>query len=36
MPILNYTTRVPAEQTVLEISRLLVRHGATDIITSYG
>ena len=36
MPILNYTTRVPAEQTVLEIARLLVRHGATDIITSYG
>ena len=36
MPILNYTTRVPAEQTVMEISRLLVRHGATDINTSYG
>ena len=36
MPILNCTTRVPAEQTVMEITRLLVRHGATDIITSYG
>ena len=36
MPILNYTTRVPAEQTVMEITRLLVRYGATDIITSYG
>ena len=36
MPILNYTTRVPAEQTVMEITRLLVKYGATDIITSYG
>ena len=31
MPILNYTTRVPAEQTVVEITRLLVKYGATDI-----
>ena len=36
MPILNYTTRVPDEQTVMEITRLLVKHGETDIITSYG
>ena len=36
MPILNYTTKVPAERTVSEIMRLLVRRGATEIMTVYG
>ena len=35
MPILNCTTSVPAEQTLMEITWLLVKHGATDTITSY-
>ena len=33
MPILNYTTKIPAEQTAAEIMSILVKKGATDILT---
>ena len=36
MPILNYTTKIPAEQTAAEIISILVKKGATDILTHYG
>ena len=36
MPLLNYTTKIPAEQTAAEIMSVLVRRGATDILTHYG
>ena len=36
MPLLNYTTKIPAEQTAAEIMSILVRKGATDILTHYG
>ena len=36
MPLLNYTTKIPAEQTASEIMSILVRKGATDILTHYG
>ena len=36
MPILNYTTKIPAEQTAAEIMSILVKKGATDILTHYG
>lgn len=35
MPILNYTTEVPAERTVGEITTLLIRKGARSITTDY-
>ena len=35
MPLLNYTTRVPAEKTVAEIMRALVGAGARQIMTVY-
>lgn len=35
MPILNYTTAVPPERTVGEISSLLVQKGARSITTEY-
>lgn len=35
MPILNYTTEVPAERTVGEITSMLVRKGARSIQTEY-
>lgn len=35
MPILNYTTAVPAERTIGEITALLVRKGARSIHTEY-
>lgn len=35
MPIMNYTTKVPADRTVAEISQLLVKKGATEIMTSF-
>lgn len=35
MPILNYRTEVPADQTVAEIQRMLVKAGATRIMTDY-
>jgi hypothetical protein len=33
MPLLNYTTTVPAEKTVEEIRRCLVAHGAGSATT---
>ena len=36
MPLLNYTTKIPAEQTAAEIMSILVKKGATDILTHYG
>ena len=35
MPLLNYTTRVPAEKTVAEIMKTLVGGGARQIVTVY-
>ena len=35
MPLLNYTTRVPAEKTVAEIMKVLVDGGARQIVTVY-
>lgn len=35
MPILNYTTLVPAEKTIGEITSLLVRKGARSIQSEY-
>lgn len=35
MPILNYTTSIKAEKTIMEIGQILVKHGATKIITDY-
>lgn len=36
MPLLNYTTKIPAEQTAAEIMSVLVKKGATEILTHYG
>ena len=36
MPLLNYTTKIPAEQTAAEIMSILVKKGATEILTHYG
>jgi hypothetical protein len=35
MPILNYTTKVPVDRTVAEITSLLVRKGARSITSEY-
>ena len=35
-PLLNYTTKIPAEQTAAEIMSILVNKGATEILTHYG
>lgn len=35
MPLLNYTTKIPAETTVTQIQQILVKHGATDILTQF-
>ena len=36
MPIKNYTTRIPADRTVTELSQLLAKKGALEIMTSFG
>ncbi len=36
MPIKNYTTRVPAAQTVGEIQGILACHGARKVMMDYG
>ena len=36
MPIKNYTTRIPADRTVAELSQLLAKKGASEIMTSFG
>ena len=35
-PILNFHTRVTAEQTIGEIQKLLAKHGASAVMTEYG
>jgi len=35
MPILNYTTQIKAEKTIMEIQQVLVKNGATKIVTDY-
>lgn len=35
MAILNYTTSIKSEKTIMEIQQVLVRHGATKIVTDY-
>ena len=35
MAILNYTTQIKAEKTIMEIQQSLVKHGATKIIIDY-
>ena len=36
MPIKNYTTKVPAVQTVGEIQGILAAHGARKVMMDYG
>ena len=36
IPLLNYTTKIPAEQTAAEIMSILVKKAATEILTHYG
>lgn len=35
MPLLNYTTTVPAVRSIAEITRRLVEHGATQVLQDY-
>lgn len=35
MAILNYTTSIKVEKTIMEITKCLVDHGATKIVTDY-
>lgn len=35
MALLNYTTRIEPEQTIMEIQKILVNHGANAIRTDY-
>lgn len=35
MAILNYTTKIKSEKTIMEIQQILVKHGATKIVTDY-
>lgn len=35
MPLLNYTSNVPAEKTISEIQALLAKHGVSGILTEY-
>ena len=35
MPLLNYTTKIPAQRTLSEISVLLAKKGATEIMTMF-
>ena len=35
MAILNYTTSIASEKTIMEIQKCLVKHGATKIVTDY-
>lgn len=36
MPILNYTTKVPAERTIMAIQKMLAKFGAIAILIEYG
>ena len=35
MPILNYTTKIPADQTIGELMGILRKHGARQIMVTY-
>lgn len=35
MAILNYTTSVPVEKSIMQIQQILVKHGAKKIVTDY-
>lgn len=35
MPLLNYTTTVPSARTVGQITELLAKHGAVQVLTEY-
>ncbi len=35
MGILNYTTKIKSEKTIMEIQKCLVSHGATKIVADY-
>lgn len=35
MAILNYTTGIKSEKTIMEIQQCLVKHGASKIVTDY-
>jgi len=35
MGILNYTTSIKSEKTIMEIQQCLVKHGATKVVTDY-
>ena len=35
MAILNYTTEIDPERTIMEIQKCLVRHGATKVVTDF-
>ena len=35
MAILNYTTQIKVEKTIMEIQQILVKHGANKIVTDY-
>ncbi len=35
MAILNYTTKIDSQKTILEIQQILVKHGATKIVSDY-
>lgn len=35
-PILNYHTKISAEQTIAEIQRMLAQNGANAVMTEYG
>lgn len=36
MPLLNYTTSVPAVRTIAQITEILARSGARQVLTEYG
>lgn len=35
MAILNYTTKVSSEKSIMEIQKCLVKHGANKVVTDY-
>ena len=35
MPLLNYTTRIPAHKTAAEIQEILAKHGASAVLIEY-
>ena len=35
MPLLNYTTKVPTDRTISEITKLLTKQGATKVISDF-